>query len=230
MFFTWLINALRNPSIHFLMKSQSPLKVWYNAFKRMIIPVKLTSCFNNIVQHLSVPLSVCPCDVSNTLEFSDWPSAKIQLRKRGKTCKNNEERKRFSITSQLLMSLGVKHASSCEGFRCSLYLPPPFSLNFAPIPFPLCHLPVTVLSLFCPSVYSPRSYALLIFSRGGQMSSLPQSKRYAFIYFTSSPGNFSLKSCFGWKMSWPLVLNVHFKQWQFWFLSLSTFRLHHAAG
>ena len=108
-----------------------------------------------------------------------------------KTCKNSEERKRFSITSQLLMSLGVKHASSCRGFRCSLYLPPPFSLNFAPVPSPLCHLPVTVLSLCCPSVSSPRSYALLIFTRGVQMSSLPQSKRCVFIYFTSSPWNFT---------------------------------------
>ena len=50
----------------------------------MIIPVKLTSCFNNMVQRLFVPLSVHPHEVSIVLEFSSWPRAKIQLRKREK--------------------------------------------------------------------------------------------------------------------------------------------------
>lgn len=106
-----------------------------------------------------------------------------------KTCKNRGRGKRFLVTSKLLMSLRVKHASSCGGFRCFLSLLPPFILNFAPILPPLCHLPVTVLSLCCLSAYSPRSYTLLIFSRGWGCL-LCWNRTDVFIYFTSSSGNF----------------------------------------
>lgn len=75
--------------------------------------------------------------VSNMLDFPAWPHGKLLPKKTGK----NRGRGRFPIPYKLLMSLRVKHASSCGGFR--------FFLFTSPIHSQFCPPPSSSLRLHC---------------------------------------------------------------------------------
>lgn len=112
--------------------------------------------------------------VSNMLDFLALPHGKLLTKK---TCKNRGRGKDFPPRISYWWASEWSMVAHAEDSGSSSLLPP-FILNFAPIPPPLCHSTVTLLCL-SRVLYTPRFYKRM------RMSSLLRSKRYCMCSFIS---------------------------------------------